>query len=314
MTKTAGSLTVVICQDRVAHPGETALREKLLGRLVPWRDVHVKVLPHLYDLAPDGEAIKYLRSVQGDLMVLAWLYPRAAYWILEANEIGGRPGHSRFFPDDELKLGGDGQPPDGASSRTLWCIDLRPHQDATPLLDEIERIVVARGGASMPKAAAAAVTNGTTKVAETTRPRWYPVIDHGRCQTCMECLNFCLFGVFGLDMDGRLLVEQPEACRNGCPACARVCPAGAIMFPEHDNAAVAGDTNAPADDLNTDLLQLFGPRPAADLAAAEREAILGAEGVREARAGAKKPHAKKSPPRSGDALDGLVDELDASDL
>jgi ferredoxin len=54
-------------------------------------------------------------------------------------------------------------------------------------------------------------------------------------------LNFCLFGVYGLDESQRLFVEQPDACRDGCPACSRICPSQAIMFPQHSDARIAGD-------------------------------------------------------------------------
>ena len=26
---------------------------------------------------------------------------------------------------------------------------------------------------------------------------WFPVIDYDRCTNCMQCLSFCLFGVYG---------------------------------------------------------------------------------------------------------------------
>ena len=54
--------------------------------------------------------------------------------------------------------------------------------------------------------------------------RWYPVIDYSRCTNCMECIDFCLFGVYGIDQQETILVEQPDNCRKGCPACSRVCP------------------------------------------------------------------------------------------
>ena len=38
--------------------------------------------------------------------------------------------------------------------------------------------------------------------------RWYPVIDYDRCTNCMECIDFCLFGVYGVDLEDRILVEQ----------------------------------------------------------------------------------------------------------
>jgi MinD superfamily P-loop ATPase len=45
----------------------------------------------------------------------------------------------------------------------------------------------------------------------------------------MECIDFCLFGVYGVDRGETILVEQPDNCRKGCPACSRVCPENAIM-------------------------------------------------------------------------------------
>ena len=70
--------------------------------------------------------------------------------------------------------------------------------------------------------------------------RWYPVIDYQVCQNCLECVNFCLFGVYTIGEGHAPLVEQPDQCRDGCPACSRVCPAGAILFPEYDDPVISG--------------------------------------------------------------------------
>ena len=70
--------------------------------------------------------------------------------------------------------------------------------------------------------------------------RWYPVIDYSRCTNCMECIDFCLFGVYGIDGRETILVEQPDNCSKGCPACSRVCPENAIIFPRHKTPAIAG--------------------------------------------------------------------------
>lgn len=73
----------------------------------------------------------------------------------------------------------------------------------------------------------------------TVSARWYPVLDRSRCTSCRHCLQFCLFGVW--DMDGREVVAtSPDNCKDGCPACARVCPQGAIIFPLSDEPAIAG--------------------------------------------------------------------------
>ena len=62
---------------------------------------------------------------------------------------------------------------------------------------------------------------------------WFPVIDRDRCVDCRKCHNFCLFGVYGDGVGGRVEVLRPELCKSGCPACARVCPKVAIIFPKY---------------------------------------------------------------------------------
>jgi len=141
-----------------------------------------------------------------------------------------------------------------------------------------------------------------TRIGGAPRPRWYPVVDYGRCALCLECMNFCLFGVFGLDASEELIVESPDACRDGCPACARVCPTQAIMFPTHNNPAIAGDPAAKPGSVDIQLVQLLGPGPKA-IAAAER-------------AKAVEQQSRQRPtvaPRKDD-LDAMVDELDRADL
>ena len=75
---------------------------------------------------------------------------------------------------------------------------------------------------------------------ESLMPRWYPIIDHSKCTACLECVNYCLFGVYSISEESRPFVEQPDACRDGCPACARVCPSQAIMFPLYEDRSIAG--------------------------------------------------------------------------
>ncbi|UCE60705.1 MAG: ferredoxin family protein [Phycisphaerales bacterium] len=70
---------------------------------------------------------------------------------------------------------------------------------------------------------------------------WFPVIDYDRCTNCKQCLSFCLFGVFGMDEEDRILVKNPINCKTDCPACSRVCPNVAIMFPKYDRAPINGD-------------------------------------------------------------------------
>lgn len=290
-------LHVVLCRDR--HDG--SLRQKLMGQLVDGLsgrdDIALVLLPHLYDLTSDGDAMGCLREIEGDLVVACWLHARAAFWTLDANEIRGRLGASALSAEEEV---GDAPASPDEGQRTIWCFDLRRFEDAGPLLGEIERILVERGGQLSPRTMAG--KNGYRELTEPVRRRWYPVVDRDRCGNCLDCLNFCLFGVFGVDREGRLFVESPDSCKDGCPACSRVCPEGAIMFPDHANASVAGDPSASAGQVNLDLVQLFDASGPMNLTDAQRNQIRG-----------KLPPAAMSsdcPSCSHDDLDDLVDGLD----
>jgi NAD-dependent dihydropyrimidine dehydrogenase PreA subunit len=68
---------------------------------------------------------------------------------------------------------------------------------------------------------------------------WFPVIDYDRCAGCKQCANFCLFGVFSTD-DGGVRVATPASCKTNCPACARMCPQSAIIFPHYPTGPING--------------------------------------------------------------------------
>ncbi len=70
---------------------------------------------------------------------------------------------------------------------------------------------------------------------------WYPVIDKSRCTNCGKCNDFCLFGVYTVE-DNEVLVTNPHNCKNNCPACARMCPSLAIIFPKYEKSPINGGT------------------------------------------------------------------------
>ena len=86
-------------------------------------------------------------------------------------------------------------------------------------------------------------------------PRWYPIIDVSQCTACLECVNYCLFGVYTIGDGSYPFVGQPDSCRDGCPACARVCPSQAIMFPLYEDRGIAGYEQKSPDALD-DLVDL----------------------------------------------------------
>jgi NAD-dependent dihydropyrimidine dehydrogenase PreA subunit len=70
---------------------------------------------------------------------------------------------------------------------------------------------------------------------------WFPVIDYDRCKNCKQCASFCLFGTYEVISDGRVVVSNPHHCKTNCPACARICPEAAIMFPKLGESPINGD-------------------------------------------------------------------------
>ncbi len=68
---------------------------------------------------------------------------------------------------------------------------------------------------------------------------WYPVIDYDRCSSCGRCMDYCLFGVYIIE-DGKIKVENADHCKNNCPACSRVCPEKAIIFPKYPKSFING--------------------------------------------------------------------------
>jgi len=84
---------------------------------------------------------------------------------------------------------------------------------------------------------------------------WFPVIDYDRCTNCMQCLSFCLFGVYGVDEEQKIQVQNNDNCKTNCPACSRVCPEAAIMFPKYKAGPINGDVVSDAD-LNRERMKI----------------------------------------------------------
>jgi len=104
---------------------------------------------------------------------------------------------------------------------------------------------------------------------------WFPVIDYSRCSNCRQCLSFCLFGVYETTEDGTVVVANPSNCKNNCPACARICPEIAIMFPklteEPLNGAEILDENTERARVKLDVDKILGSDAYAALAERKRK-------------------------------------------
>lgn len=219
--------------------GERALARACAERL----KLKVLLLPsicHLPDLHP---VWKRLSGVETDLAVVPGIHPRPASWLLRARGVNLPPERIMFFD---------------------------PGQDMEKRLSALQSMV---GNKAEKKGVVEELFLG-----ESMKERWYPVLDGGRCSRCGSCVEFCLFEVYARAEDGSVAVKQPDACKPGCPACSRICPEGAIMFPLYDkDPAIAG-------------VEGHVMRPV----------------VRE-----QKADSKKSPPPQGrDEIDALIEELD----
>lgn len=336
----AKKLTVVISQGQSKNPQQRNLEEGLAARLIMERDVEVSIVPHLYDMGADHTGLLFLRAVPGPLVFLSWGYPRAIRWTLDRQGVKGHEGVSllkgedeEFDPDDQAAANGIGST--DVPRRKIYCIDFRAAESIDEFVAEIRRIVrenseqvvdlmqwisgspqpvqLERYLAQPAESPSAAPVIPSPQDIEPPKRRWYPVIDYSRCTNCMECIDFCLFGVYGVDTLDRILVEAQDNCKKGCPACSRVCPENAIIFPQHKTPAIAGADGEVAG-LKIDLSQLFGGGAANDLdmAVAERDAELVKAG-REA-VGASVGLPRRQPEcgdKPRDDLDDLMDGLDA---
>jgi NAD-dependent dihydropyrimidine dehydrogenase PreA subunit len=336
-------LTVVLSQAQGKNPAKRALEESIVAALIMQPGLDVSVIPYLYDFDREHTGRLFLESVSGDMLVLSWLYPRAAFWVLDRDGIKGHWGESQLKPpaaddeEDEEDGAKEPEPTKGIGStevpeRTIYCLDLRDFPNHEPYVQEVLRIAEEcrqRHEAKVREEAKPALVQLGIKDGSAERAgrftseqllqqpgrRWYPVIDYSRCTNCMECIDFCLFGVYGVDKLDRILVEHQDNCKKGCPACSRVCPEHAIMFPDYKTPAIAGAPVGAIGGLKIDLTRLFGGGDALQIAASERDRELVADGRQAVgmTVGIPKRQANKAAGPKDD-LDKLMDSLDALDI
>lgn len=126
-----------------------------------------------------------------------------------------------------------------------------------PVEAVVNAVEAARGDQPMNRPEAAAAEAG----GDTWKP-WFPVIDMDRCTNCMQCLSFCLFDVYGVSEEHHLQVENPANCKVNCPACSRVCPDVAIMFPKYHAGPIDGapvsESDVSREKMKVDISALLG--------------------------------------------------------
>ena len=102
--------------------------------------IDVVIIPHLYDLTPDGTGRLASKASGGNMVVLSWLYERAVRWTLDRFGIRGKEGVTLIKPEeddeDEEEAAEADEKERVADTRArpqsarMYCLDLR---STTPL-------------------------------------------------------------------------------------------------------------------------------------------------------------------------------------
>src|SRR5580692_8770349 len=140
-------LTVVLSQAQGKNPAKRALEESIAAALIMEPGLDVSIVPYLYDLDAKHTGRLFLESISGDMVVLTWMFPRAAYWLLDRDGIKGNYGENLIAakPDEDEEEGEAAPPPQGIGSvnvpdRHIYCLDLRDHKDFAVYVNEVRRI------------------------------------------------------------------------------------------------------------------------------------------------------------------------------
>src|SRR5436190_11547593 len=142
------SLTVVLSQAQGKNPAKRALEESIAAALLMEPEIDLAIVPYLYDLDAKHTGRLFLESVAGDMVVLSWMYPRAAFWLLDRVGVKGHFGETHLKPadHDEEEEGEEKEPPKGIGAfgvpeRHTYCLDLRDSNDHRVYVEEVRRIL-----------------------------------------------------------------------------------------------------------------------------------------------------------------------------
>lgn len=206
----SGAVNIVLCRCEKSQVISDDVRERVMSALTD-AGVGFESVDDLCGLATRGSEVLGRWAQTDDLKIVA-CFPRAVKWLFA---MGGAA-----LDDGKAEV---------LNMRTGDADDI-----VAALVNERAR---SNGGA------------GIEHVSDDGWVPWFPVIDRDRCVNCKQCLNFCLFGVYRLSDDGNVEVAKPANCKTNCPACGRVCPEAAIIFPKYGQSPINGD------EVNEDTLK-----------------------------------------------------------
>lgn len=215
---------VVFCHCAYTRVLPTKTKQAVLGRLEQ-SGIEFEEVEDLCKLAADRDP-KLSEIADAGSVKIAACYPRAVKWLF----------HAADKPLDEERV---------------EVLNMR-EQEA----DEVAAAILPQLDFSEP-----APEIAPTKPEGKWKP-WFPVIDFDRCTNCMQCLSFCLFDVYGVNDSKQIQVQNPTKCKTDCPACSRVCPEAAILFPKYKsgpiNGAEVNDEDLEREKMQVDISALLG--------------------------------------------------------
>ena len=104
--------TVVISRGQSRNPQKRGLEQGIAEEIANIEGINVLTIPHLYDLPKNSDAYQKLTQIDGDFVVVSWIFARAAHWILDRNGIQGQVGEVKLGePDEEDEDTEEDEPP-----------------------------------------------------------------------------------------------------------------------------------------------------------------------------------------------------------
>jgi Pyruvate/2-oxoacid:ferredoxin oxidoreductase delta subunit len=213
-----------------SYPGSPA-RQQLVEALAAagvragWA---VYLTPDLYHLPEDSPVWTTLAGLSAPLRCAGWLHPRPLEWVLRRHGLTCATALN-------LTACGD------LATATATLLASHPGEREAPAEPGSASAPAEPGRRQSLGAGSAHAPGQLHELDAELSPRWYPVVDEERCVDCGHCQQFCLFGVYARPANGPVAVSHPDLCKPGCPACSRICPHGAIIFPLYaKDEAIAG--------------------------------------------------------------------------
>ena len=127
-------IPVVVSLGQSNNPVKRKLEAEVAARVTADPRFELVVAPNLYDLKAEGEGVSKLMAFNGDMIILTWMYSRAAHWMLNRAGVAGQEGQSLLtYGEDEDQEEMDSEEDEKPRvideltlpHRRIYCIDLR---------------------------------------------------------------------------------------------------------------------------------------------------------------------------------------------